>query len=54
MLNISSTDLKTCISNGQTKFDGPFQDVADYIYERKLYNAKNPDQGRNLEDQLTL
>ncbi|MCD8525989.1 MAG: nicotinate (nicotinamide) nucleotide adenylyltransferase [Alphaproteobacteria bacterium] len=36
-INMSSSDLLIRLRNGETKFEGPFQDVADYIIQNRLY-----------------
>lgn len=42
LIDMSSSDLLPRLKKGQTHFDGPFQDVADYIRKNKLYGI-NPD-----------
>lgn len=38
-INVSSSALRGALSAGQTDFEGPFQDVANYIIEQGLYDT---------------
>lgn len=39
-VNMSSSNFLSKLRAGQTEFDGPFQEVADYIVEKGLYGVR--------------
>lgn len=39
-INVSSSNYLSLLRGGQTEFDGPFQEVADYIVKKQLYGVK--------------
>jgi len=53
-INISSTDLLTRLRSEETDFDGPFQDVADYIRQKKLYGILDDAPKQDRSDQHDL
>lgn len=48
---MSSSNLLARLRNGETTFDGPFQEVADYIRQQKIYGISGDATKQDRKDQ---